>query len=176
MNKQEIVDHLKANHQAFITCIQNLSESEYNFALEGKWNTGQTLDHLYRAVAAVSQAMSLPKFLFGMLFGRANRPSNDYDTLVAKYQAKLAAGSKASGRYLPNSISFTDQQKKESAMEEAVNRLCKSLDHYSEKQLDHYILPHPILGKITIREMLYFTIYHAEHHRKIVLRDSRKVF
>jgi hypothetical protein len=27
------------------------------------------------------------------------------------------------------------------------------------------VLPHPLLGKLTIREMLYFTVYHGEHHR-----------
>jgi hypothetical protein len=26
-------------------------------------------------------------------------------------------------------------------------------------------LPHPLLGKLTLREMLYFTAYHADHHR-----------
>jgi hypothetical protein len=25
-------------------------------------------------------------------------------------------------------------------------------------------MPHPLLGKITAREMIYFTVYHSEHH------------
>jgi hypothetical protein len=35
---------------------------------------------------------------------------------------------------------------------------------FSEKDLDTLILPHPLLGKVTLREMLYFTIYHVQHH------------
>jgi hypothetical protein len=173
MDKQKIAEQLQSSYGAFISCVQSLNEREFNAAPDGKWNAGQTLDHLNRAVSAVSQALRIPKFVFAVLFGSARRLSKDYDVVVASYQAKLAAGSKASGRYLPHSISFGNQQKKELAMQESVNRLCKSLDHYSEIQLDQYILPHPILGKITMREMLYFTIYHADHHRKIVVRDSK---
>ena len=44
-------------------------------------------------------------------------------------------------------------------------------DSFSEKQLDTFILPHPLLGKLTLREMLYFTIYHAEHHKKQTLKN-----
>jgi hypothetical protein len=29
-------------------------------------------------------------------------------------------------------------------------------------------LPHPLLGKLTLREMIYFTIYHVQHHHKLV--------
>ena len=46
--------------------------------------------------------------------------------------------------------------------------LCKKLKNYSEKELEVYILPHPLLGKLTLREMLYFNILHAEHHRNSV--------
>ena len=41
------------------------------------------------------------------------------------------------------------------------------LEKYSESDLDLIILPHPLLGKITLREMMYFTIYHVQHHQKI---------
>ena len=34
----------------------------------------------------------------------------------------------------------------------------------SEKDLDKYILPHPLLGRMPLREMLFFTIYHTQHH------------
>jgi len=30
--------------------------------------------------------------------------------------------------------------------------------------VDQYQLPHPVLGKLTIREMLFFTIYHNLRH------------
>jgi hypothetical protein len=31
-------------------------------------------------------------------------------------------------------------------------------------------LPHPLLGKLTVREMLFFTLYHQRHHVAVVER------
>lgn len=174
MTKEEILATLKSNHEAFINCIESLNERQFNFALEAKWNAGQTLDHLNRAVSTLSLAMGLPKFTFSLLYGKANRKSKTYDELVAKYQQKIAEGGKAHGRYLPTKISFSNQQKTIAALRKSLNSICKNVNDYSETQLDTYILPHPLLGKITMREMMYFTMYHAEHHRKIVLRDLVK--
>jgi hypothetical protein len=35
---------------------------------------------------------------------------------------------------------------------------------WKDPQLDKYIAPHPLLGKITLRELGYFTIHHMYHH------------
>lgn len=164
MNKESIISQLSLNHQLFISQILSLDEAAFNFSNEGKWNAGETLDHLHRAVAALSRALILPKQVFGLLFGKANRPSKNYEGLVAKYKGKLEEGGKAHGRYLPAKIEFRNRQKTADALQKAVDNICKRISAYSEAQLDQYILPHPLLGKITIREMLYFTIYHAEHH------------
>lgn len=45
------------------------------------------------------------------------------------------------------------------------------VDSWTEQDLDTVLLPHPLLGKLTVREMLYFTIYHAQHHQMLVDRD-----
>ena len=36
--------------------------------------------------------------------------------------------------------------------------------HISEKNLDTLILPHPLMGKMTVREIIMWTAYHTEHH------------
>jgi len=35
---------------------------------------------------------------------------------------------------------------------------------WSELQMDRIRLPHPVLGKLSVREMLFFTLYHNQHH------------
>jgi hypothetical protein len=52
-----------------------------------------------------------------------------------------------------------------------VDQLSSKVNHFSEDQLDTLLLPHPLLGKLTLREMLYFTIYHVGHHEKSI-RES----
>ena len=98
------------------------------------------------------------------LFGKTNRPSKTYDELVTKYKAKLAAGGRASGPFIPP---LSILKKKDELMKkytEQKQKLISKIEKQSEKDLDVYILPHPLLGKVTLREMLYFTIHHNEHH------------
>jgi hypothetical protein len=49
--------------------------------------------------------------------------------------------------------------------------LSEKLNKFTEEELDKYILPHPLLGKLTIREMMFFTIYHVLHHQMMTERD-----
>jgi len=49
-------------------------------------------------------------------------------------------------------------------MVESKQELVSVAEKWNEDELDQYQLPHPILGKLTIREMLYFTIYHNLRH------------
>lgn len=75
------------------------------------------------------------------------------------------------GRYIPHKVSYKQKQGLTAALSYALNRLEKSLAKFNEEDLDNYILPHPLLGKLTMREMLYFTAYHVTHHHKIVLNQ-----
>lgn len=38
----------------------------------------------------------------------------------------------------------------------------------SDEILDTYQIPHPIIGLISVREMIYFTLYHYKHHLKAI--------
>ena len=171
MNKQEISEKLVENHQKFTDFLMSLSKQDFMFAPENKWTAGQQLDHIFRGVKPVKTALTLPKFVPNLLFGKSNRDSIDYGTLVKNYQAKLAAGGKASGRFVPPEIGFEQRETLKNKLLKTVEELTKRIETFSETQLDEYVLPHPILGKLTIREMLYFTIYHVEHHHKNAVKN-----
>jgi hypothetical protein len=47
---------------------------------------------------------------------------------------------------------------------DAVEELGRRVVSWSEIDLDRYRLPHPLLGKLTVREMLFFTLQHLAHH------------
>jgi len=174
MTKQEIKIKLLENHKSFAELIVSLNNDEFLFSANNKWTAGQQLDHIYRSVSALNQALILPKFIIKLIVGKANRSSKDYEALVDKYKLKLEAGGRAMGRFISKPIRPDQKAKLKDKLMKTVDSLCKKIDKYSEKQLDYYILPHPLLGKLTIREMLYFTIYHVEHHQKIILRNLEK--
>lgn len=171
MTKQEIKSRLLLNHTIFSDLVVSLSDKDFLSSTNEKWTAGQQLDHIYRSVNAVKLGLILPKFVLKLAIGKANRPSKDYEALVAKYKLKLQAGGKAVGRFVPKTIMPEEKERLKKRLLKAVKRLCKSIDSYDEKQLDYYILPHPLLGKLTVREMLYFTIYHVKHHQEITLKN-----
>lgn len=171
MNMESIANKMKSNHQAFIQTISSLGKNEFEYSMHGKWSAGQVLDHLCRSVDALSIGLLLPKQLIRYNFGMPDRPSAGYEGLVSQYRELLSKGGKASGRYLPEMVSFSNRNRKMTALQKSVDKICRRLSRFSEPELDQYLLPHPLLGRITLREMLYFTIYHVEHHGLILKKD-----
>jgi hypothetical protein len=170
MHKQQIAEQLRIHHAEFSHLLATMETDDYCYAPEGKWSAARQLDHLCKSVRPVNLAFSLPGFLLRLFFGTANRPSRSYEQLVEKYQAKLAAGGRASGPFLPAEA----RPERRAALLQQLNRRVESLaskvEQSDEDQLDRQILPHPLLGKLTLREMLYFTIYHVQHHQAAILR------
>jgi hypothetical protein len=171
MTKQEIQQKLQDNHKSFTELILSLNDNDFLLSADGKWTAGQQLDHILRSVSAVKFGLGLPKFLLLYMLGKANRPSKEYAALIAKYKLRLEAGGKAAGRFIPKPVRPDQKSELNNKIQKTVAIVCKRIDRYSEKQLDNCLMPHPLLGKLTVREMLYFTIYHTEHHRQLVLRN-----
>lgn len=170
MDKQEIIDRLKKNHQLFVDYVLALPDDKFLEHQPDKWSAGQQLDHIFRSVSPVTMAFGLPGYMLRLLFGKSNRISKSYDELVAKYKSKLSAGGKASGRFIPKPVNISDRLELAKALVLKVGKLSYTVEKYTEQELDNLILPHPLLGKLTLREMLYFTCYHVEHHLQITKR------
>lgn len=168
MNKQEIIQRLHAQYGQFCELVQNLSPEAFIFHQEGKWSAAQQLDHLTRSVRPVVLGLSLPSFLLRLFFGRAKHPSRDYETLVKTYQDALAKGGKSPKAYEPKIPEEGFQSFGRERLMQMVAVLDRLLESLSESDLDTLQAPHPLLGKLTLRELMYFSIYHAEHHRRNV--------
>ena len=167
-DKPEIISALNEKIDAFSNYITPLSKEQFEATPNGKWSAGQNLDHLIRAIKPLQPAYGLPKVALRIMFGKTNRPSKTFDELVAKYKAKLAAGGRANGPFIPPFISFEKKDVLIRKYTEQKQKLIAKIERQSEKDLDAYILPHPLLGKVTLREMLYFTIHHNEHHLELL--------
>lgn len=167
--KSEINARVGDNHRLYLSYVNSLSAAQYVFAPEGRWSAGQQTEHLVRAIRPVTLGLRLPRWLLKLVFGKANRPSRSYDSLVAKYQNALANGGKASKPFQPSMIAANQQSLLTQQLEKAAAAFAKATNRWSENELDDYIMPHPLLGKLTIREMMYFTAYHVEHHHKSIV-------
>ncbi|MCY7291497.1 MAG: DinB family protein [Ferruginibacter sp.] len=171
MNKKEIAEQLYKNHFLFLNYIDSLTDKDFEETLNQKWSAGQQVDHIYRSVTPLVQALNIPHFVLKLLFGKANRTSKSYEDLVKKYLHKLETGGRASGRFVPKEILVEQKENSKNKLQKATEKLIAHVNKLSETALDNLIMPHPLLGKITLREMMYFTIYHVVHHEEITKRN-----
>ncbi|MCK6616894.1 MAG: DinB family protein [Cyclobacteriaceae bacterium] len=172
MNKDEIIKELNNEVLLAATFFKSLpKEKFFTRPLAEKWSPAENAEHLALSVKPLILAFSLPRFALRLTFGKPNRPGRTYDQVVEKYKAKLAAGGKASGPFIPKKLAMRDNT--EAVIQQftdAYKRFASRLNSWADEQLDRYLLPHPLLGKLTLREMLYFTIYHVSHHHSLVRR------
>lgn len=166
--KSEIIAALNEEVDTFNQFILPMNKEQFEATPGGKWSAGQNLDHLIRSIKPLQMAYGLPKLMLRILFGKTNRPSRTYDEVVTKYKNKLAAGGRASGPFVPPAILFKNKEALLKKYDEQKQKLIAKIEKQSEKELDEYILPHPLLGKVTLREMLYFTIHHNVHHLELL--------
>jgi len=174
MNTELITKKLVENHLNFSNYIAGLSLDAYEFSYLEKWNAGQHLDHIIKSVSVLTKALSIPRFILKSKFGVANRASGTPDVLIEKYLEKLKTAKPTPSRFQPVIISFTQKEKAIKKLKKQVDKLCKRAMKFSEDNLDVYILPHPLLGKLTLRELLHFTSYHVQHHQELITESLKK--
>jgi hypothetical protein len=172
MERAQLIQELKLGHERFILHVLAMPADQLAASHNGKWSPVQHLDHIRRAVKPLAMAMLLPKWFLRRWVGKPNRPTRTYEELVARYKHKLAAGGKASGAFVPPQLEARMAVALAYAVRKQVSLLIKRLVRWSEADLDSTLMPHPLLGKVTVREMLYFTIYHVQHHQALVERDD----
>jgi hypothetical protein len=162
----EIAKQLNTAKTEFNNFCASLPDEQFFQYPPGKWSPAQQVKHLITATKNTRLAFRLPKFIVRWYAGKPNRPSRSYDELVNKYELKLQQGGRASGPYIPKPI--LPEYGKKKLLEQfsaEMNKLAASIQkNWKDLQLDKYIAPHPLLGKITLRELGYFTIHHTHHH------------
>lgn len=171
MERRQIIGMLKESHASFVSYIDGLTPEQFSHRYQQKWTAGQQLSHIYLAVRPLVLALGLPKLLIRLAFGKANRPGRTYEELVRKYQSKLESGGKSSKAFIPKVVTFDQKEGLIKALNNKTYALCSGIENFTEQELDTLVLPHPLLGKVTLREMLYFTIYHVGHHHQATSRN-----
>lgn len=162
----EITQQLQAAEEKLSKFCSSLSDEQFFHQPDGKWSPAQQVKHLIISADRTRLAYTLPKFIVRWYTGKPNRPSRSYDKLVDKYKMKLEQGGKASGTFIPEPIPASYGKNK------LLGQFVKAMDKLSEaiastrkeNQMEDYLAPHPLLGKITLRELGYFTIHHTYHH------------
>ena len=173
----EIVAELRRLQAECEAYLRSLPAEVFVRAQGEKWSPAEHVRHLSKSVRPVALALGLPRFILWLRFGRSAGASRSFEILREAYRARLAAGATA-GRFTPSPQPPLEDA---AAYRENVlaswtetNALLQSrIARWDEAALDRYVLPHPALGKLTVREMLYFSLYHNAHHLNLVASRGR---
>lgn len=131
----------------------------------GKWNSAQQVQHLVISQKSTLIAYKVPSFIVGLLYGkRKPAVSRSYEAVRDAYLAHLNQGAKAPAEYIPKPIEQLDKQRLATSFVQAGENYLAALATKTDTELDSLQVKHPLLGKLTLRELALFTLYHNRHH------------
>jgi hypothetical protein len=163
MKKQELISQFYQNHQELINYVSSLPAAAFTYSHNQKWSAGQQLKHVYLTLTPFPKALASKEHI-AQNFGKADRPTWDYDTVLKNYHKTSL---QAPERFHPEALVGIEAKSQIiTEMEETLAAIQNLLTTYSEEELDSLLLPHPLLGKLTIREMFYLMTYHPINHLK----------
>jgi len=170
MDKFEIADLIEEKYQQLFHWLDNQPAENWEKGPEGKWTTSQHILHLVNSLQLLNNALSYPRFILKYKFGLSDRPSMDYDAVVKKYQEKLIQNSDKVIDFNKNlkSTLLKDKPRLLTRLQIQHKKLQYKTRKISDINLDTLVIPHPLMGKITVRELIMWAAYHTEHHTTIL--------
>lgn len=168
MTKEAIITNLHDNHLRLRVYAAGIPEPLFNRSVDQKWSAAQHLQHIHKSVAQFGKYLSLPKEVIAKRFGKSGRTSISHEQLTENYKRALGQGVKAPA-------SFSADERHDFTIDELtqegkaiLEQFLNALKAWPEEDLDEFVCPHPLLGNLTVREMLYFTNLHALHHLQAI--------
>ncbi len=177
--RSQIVAALESVNAQSTALWESFSDAAFFAAPDdGGWSPAQNVEHLIKSTAPVTRALGMPRLLLRLLFGVAHVPSRSFTEVRAAYRKTLDEGGQA-GRFGPRGDATADtdapaRRKLLDTWRALIPRLIEAVRGWDEDALDRFRLPHPLLGKLTLREMLYFTLFHLGYHAEKVAARGKQ--
>ncbi|WP_299526610.1 DinB family protein [Winogradskyella sp.] len=168
MDKEAIADLIDEKHTKLINWLKQQPDESWTTGPKGKWTTGQHALHLLQSIKPLNNALSMPKFLLRYKFGTANRAVRNYDAITQRYQERLeqAKGKTYKGSQNMKIPPLSDKSYILNRLQTESKKLQYKTKKMSDKHLDNLILPHPLMGKMPVREIIMWTAHHVAHHNE----------
>lgn len=177
--KTDLIEQLTHVQRGVIESVEAIPSGAFDRSRGEGWSAAGYLKHLILSIKPFARALKFSAEQLRNHFGQPDRPSRSYDELVSVYQARLDAGARAEDydRVTPDSYRMPDGVEDVRAYllqtwNDSNNRLLDALRDWNEADLDGYQLPHPAVGMVTVREMLFFTLYHNSLHWRDIQQVS----
>ena len=169
--QHDIVEQIASIQEAVTRDIANMSDAQFCSGTTEAWSAADYLKHLLLSVKPVAKAMGFPAEVLEKQFDLSGRASRTYAEVVKAYQKRLDEGIRAEDfdKVVPVFYRFPEGITDErtyliQSWNESNQRLSFAARKWDETELDSLQMPHPAVGMLTLREMLFFTIFHNTLH------------
>lgn len=175
----ELGNALGALLSSGVSQLRPISDAAFFSPQDRFWSPAEHVRHLTKSARPLVMALGLPRWLLRLRFGRPAAPSRSFEAMTTLYLERLSAGATA-GRFTPTPEAVpADLQARRQEIIHGWTRATVGLQNaiagWPEASLDSHQLPHPVLGLLTVREMLCFTVYHTSHHLRRIAERSPPV-
>jgi hypothetical protein len=138
-----------------------VDEAKVNHKPTEKWSFGEEIVHLTMSTNGTAMLLSSPdeRLL------PSDHPSRTYDEIVQEYLEKLALSPNIGRAIADQELKQYETKALQLNFDAASKAALAALPRWKEDNADAWMVwKHPLLGKMTAREMVYFTVYHTRHH------------
>lgn len=168
MNKPEILAEFETVYRTMARTGHLFNDKDFYKSIDKKWSPAEHMRHLTFSAKVVNKGLKAPKLLLALRFGISLGRPKSYKKIVKAYQnATFPATTGFEPRMKSNS---TKSKEIEDFLVAHQNIVDSVYNNWSEMQLNRYQLKHPVLGKISVREFMYFMIHHVVHHTKPLIK------
>ena len=165
---QELRTALQSVHGKSVRFWNAFNTPAFLAPIGAAWSPAENVRHLTKTMRAVTLGLALPRLLLLFDVFHTMRASRSYNEVRTAYLARLSSGATA-GPFTPAARPVPSDPEAERAQimsyhAIAMEALCARLARWPEPALDRRSMPHPVLGALTVREMMLFVLYHNQHH------------
>jgi hypothetical protein len=170
----DIAAALRAVHEDSLNFWRTIGTAEFFAPIGAAWSPADNVRHLTKSVRAVSAGLRAPRWVLWLAFRSGSGTSRSYAEVREVYLARLARGASA-GKFAPGPLGTSadpdaDRARVMKYHAAAIGEMAALVVRWQERWLDRFRIPHPLLGPLSVREMLFFTVYHNRHHVDVVRR------
>jgi hypothetical protein len=163
MTQAELVQALAARQNELQTYFSSIPEDVFLADQGPKWNPAQHLIHLTKSGSRIAQGLQASD----QLPNHETQAPRGYETIRDTYLATLKLAPAELLAKVGASIQVETGSSQAQIIEKyllAGKQLREAAQTWSETELDAKAMPHPLLGLLSVREMLEFALYHDLHH------------
>jgi len=171
MEATEINKTLDLHYEDLFLWFTDNGLEKWEYAPPGKWTAGQHVMHLIQSTKPLINGLNMPALFLTYKFGKRNRPLRTYDQIINRYNERLSevAGKVQSpfSANMPN-IGVEAMDATLLRFKNLNDKLKTKTEKLRNSKMDNCLLPHPLMGRMPIREILMWNAHHCKHHLNIL--------